>query len=103
MKYYAREILERDYVGKYRRAVYVKYTEFFKTNDERMVSLANKRKRISFVETDNEDLIYALRKLTVNRIYKEETSEIGKRGSGGERWTADENCFIKIQQEVRNV
>lgn len=70
MKYYSREIIVKDYQGKWGKAVYVPCTEFFKTNDEKFLEKANKGKRIRFEEAC-ESIRKDLRRREANKIYSE--------------------------------
>lgn len=71
MKYYSREVTQREAINRFGKLGFVLYVKFFKTNNDEVVEKFNKGKRIRFSETENKDIIKSLRASEKDKIYKE--------------------------------
>lgn len=71
MKYYSREVTQREAINRFGKLGFVLYVEFFKTNNDEVVEKFNKGKRIRFSETEDKDIIKRLRAGEKDKIYKE--------------------------------
>lgn len=70
MQYYQREIIVKDYQGRWGKAVYVPQIQYFKTAKETFLAEQNKGKRIKY-KTATEATRKSLRKLNADTIYTE--------------------------------
>lgn len=69
MKYYSREVTHREVINHFGKIGTPLYVEYFKTNSEKVLNSYNKGKRIKFQETQDKELIKALRSGKANEIY----------------------------------
>lgn len=69
MKYYARYVINRVEINRFRKLGYRKQLETLKTNN---IDKFNKGKKIRFTETTNTEIIKELRHLDVDKVYTED-------------------------------